>query len=382
MIPDLLAYWLTGEVGAEVTNASTTALLDVASRTWATGLMERAGIPPGLFPTLRQPGDVIGPVKGTADGEHGGLHGADGKPLPLVAVGSHDTASAVAAVPADGPNFAYISSGTWSLVGMELDRPVVTEASRTANFTNEAGIDGTVRYLRNVSGLWLLQECQRHWGKAAGPVEALLKAAAREPRLRFVIDADDPVFLPPDDMPGRIAQWLSKRGRPVPETPVEFTRCILDSLAIAYRRAVSDAQELSGRHADVVHVVGGGSRNELLCQLTADATGLPVIAGPVEATALGNVLVQARALKAAPQSLSRRLLHRLAEILRDGAHSRQKQIAEAVTAHPFAGGKPILKQTRQSRLFFRQRHDAIANIAGSGKIRVPGEAVRWSHHHR
>ena len=304
LIPDLLAYWLTGEVGAEVTNASTTALLDVASRTWATGLMERARVPPGLFPKLRQPGDVIGRVKGTADGEHGGLHGADGKPLPLVAVGSHDTASAVAAVPADGPNFAYISSGTWSLVGMELDRPVATEASRTANFTNEAGIDGTVRYLRNVSGLWLLQECQRHWGKAAGPVEALLKAAAREPRLQFVIDADDPVFLPPDDMPGRIAQWLSKRGRPVPETPVEFTRCILDSLAIAYRRAVSDAQELSGRHADVVHVVGGGSRNELLCQLTADATGLPVIAGPVEATALGNVLVQARALKAAPQSLT------------------------------------------------------------------------------
>jgi rhamnulokinase len=304
LIPDLLGYWLTGEIGVEVTNASTTALLDVARRTWATGLMERAGIPPGLFPKLRQPGDVIGPVTDHAGGEHGGLHGADGKPLPLVAVGSHDTASAVAAVPADGPDFAYISSGTWSLVGLELDRPVVTEASRAANFTNEAGLDGTVRYLRNVSGLWLLQECQRHWGPAAGPVEALLKTAAKEPRLRFVIDADDPVFLPPDDMPGRIAQWLSKRGRPVPESPAEFTRCILDSLAIAYRRALADAQRLSGRHADVVHVVGGGSRNELLCQLTADATGLPVIAGPAEATALGNVLVQARALGAAPDSLA------------------------------------------------------------------------------
>ncbi len=304
LIPDLLAYWLTGEVGAEVTNASTTALLDVASRTWATGLMERAGIPPGLFPPLRQPGDVAGQIKSTVGGEGGGLHGADGKPLQLVAVGSHDTASAVAAVPADGPNFAYISSGTWSLVGMELGRPVVTEASRAANFTNEAGIDGTVRYLRNVSGLWLLQECQRHWGPAAGPVEELLRAAAEEPPLRFVIDADDPVFLPPDDMPGRIARWLSARGRPVPQSPAEFTRCILDSLAIAYRRALTDAQELSGRHADVVHVVGGGSRNELLCQLTADATGLPVIAGPAEATALGNVLVQARALGAAPDSLA------------------------------------------------------------------------------
>ena len=303
MIPDLLGYWLTGEIGAEVTNASTTALLDVASRRWATGLMERAGIPPGLFPKLRQPGDVIGRVRDNVGAEGGRLDAADGAPLPLIAVGSHDTASAVAAVPADEQNFAYISSGTWSLVGMELGRPVVTAASRAANFTNEAGIDGTVRYLRNVSGLWLLQECQRHWGPAAGPVETLLAAAAKEPPLRFVIDADDPVFLPPDDMPGRIAAWLRKRGRPVPQSPAEFTRCILDSLAIAYRRALADAQELSGRHADVVHVVGGGSRNELLCQLTADATGLPVIAGPAEATALGNVLVQARALGAAPDSL-------------------------------------------------------------------------------
>ena len=303
MIPDLLGYWLTGEAGAEVTNASTTALLDVAERTWAAGLMKRAGIPPGLFPRLRQPGDVAGLIKSTVGGEGGRLLTEDGKPLPLIAVGSHDTASAVAAVPAAGENFAYISSGTWSLVGMELDQPVLTEASRTANFTNEAGIDGTVRYLRNVSGLWLLQECQRHWGAAAGPVEALLKAAAKEPPLRFAIDADDPVFLHPDDMPGRIAAWLAARGRPVPQSPAEFTRGILDSLAIAYRRALADAQELSGRHADVVHVVGGGSRNELLCQLTADATGLPVIAGPAEATALGNVLVQARALGAAPDSL-------------------------------------------------------------------------------
>jgi rhamnulokinase len=303
LIPDLLAYWLTGEAGAEVTNASTTALLDVSSRTWATGLMERVGISPRLFPALRQPGDMIGPVHDPSAGEGGGLAGADGKALPLIAVGSHDTASAVVAVPADGQNFAYISSGTWSLVGMELDRPVVTEASRAANFTNEAGIDGTVRYLRNVSGLWLLQECLRHWGPGADPIESLLRSAAKVPPLRFVIDADDPVFLPPDDMPGRIAAWLAGRGLPVPASPAEFTRCILDSLALAYRRALTDAQGLSGRHADVVHVVGGGSRNELLCQLTADATGLPVLAGPAEATALGNVLVQGRALGTAPGTL-------------------------------------------------------------------------------
>jgi rhamnulokinase len=298
LIPDLLGYWLTGVTGAEVTNASTTGLLDVSSRTWATGLMQRTGIPSSLFPALRQPGDVIGAVHAAEE-----LTGADGKPLPLIAVGSHDTASAVVAVPAGGPDFAYISSGTWSLVGMELDAPVLSQASRAANFTNEAGVDGTVRYLRNVSGLWLLQECQRHWGPAAGPVDALLRAAAQVAPLRFAIDADDSVFLPPGDMPRRIAVWLASRGLPVPASPAEFTRCILDSLALAYRRALGAAQSLSGRHADVVHIVGGGSRNELLCQLTADATGLPVVAGPVEATALGNVLIQGRALGAAPGTL-------------------------------------------------------------------------------
>jgi rhamnulokinase len=295
LIPDLLAYWLTGAVGAEVTNASTTALLDVSSRSWAGELMDQVGIPRGLFPPLRQPGDEIGPVRV--------LPGS----LPLLAVGSHDTASAVAAVPAASPAFAYISSGTWSLAGMELAAPVLSEASRLANFTNEAGIDGTVRFLRNVTGLWLLQECVRCWDLAAGApgsLESLLASAAAVPPLRFVIDADDPVFLPPGDMPARIVSWLSSRGLPAPASPAEVVRCILDSLALAYRRALLAAQSLSGRHADVVHVVGGGSRNELLCQLTADAAGLPVVAGPAEATALGNVLVQARALGAAPVSLS------------------------------------------------------------------------------
>jgi sugar (pentulose or hexulose) kinase len=303
MIPDLLAYWLTGAVGVEVTNASTTALLDVATRTWAVDLMKRVGIPAGLFPPLRQPGAAIGPV--TVD--RPGLRG-----MPLTAVGSHDTASAVVAVPAERADFAYISSGTWSLVGLELTGPVLSEASRLANFTNEAGIDGTVRYLRNVSGLWLLQECQRWWGDAAGSLESLLRAAADVEPLRFVIDADDPAFLPPGDMPGRIAGWLAERGLPVPSGPAETTRCILDSLALAYRRALLSALSLSGRHADVVHIVGGGSRNDLLCQLTADATGLPVLAGPAEAAALGNILVQARAVGAAPATVGglRALLRR------------------------------------------------------------------------
>jgi sugar (pentulose or hexulose) kinase len=310
LIPDLLAYWLTGSVGVEVTNASTTGLLDVTTRTWALGLIEQAGIPDGIFPPLRLPGDPIGPItagqtrvgSGDGAGRPGALAGGNAEPVPLIAVGSHDTASAVVAVPAAGPRFAYISSGTWSLVGLELDAPVLTEESRLANFTNEGGIDGTIRYLRNVTGLWLLQECVRTWGISAD-LDSLLAAAAAEDPLRYVFDADDPVFLPPGDMPTRICSWLSARDLPAPGSPAQLVRCILDSLALAYRRALLAAQSLSGRHADVVHVVGGGSRNDLLCQLTADATGLPVVAGPAEATALGNVLVQARALGAAPATL-------------------------------------------------------------------------------
>ena len=296
LIPDLLGYWLTGVIGAEVTNASTTGLLDVSSRQWAAGVMERTGIPVGLFPPLRQPGDLIGPITVGALDAPGSL----GR-LPLIAVGSHDTASAVVAVPAAERHFAYISSGTWSLAGIELSAPVLTRESQRANFTNEAGIDGTVRYLRNVTGLWLLQECLRHWGSLS--LDSLLSAAAKAAPLQFVVDADDPVFLPPGDMPARIATWLSSRGLPAPSEPAQIVRCVLDSLAMAYRRALLAAQSLSGQQADVVHIVGGGSRNALLCQLTADALGLPVVAGPAEATALGNALVQARALGAAPGSL-------------------------------------------------------------------------------
>jgi sugar (pentulose or hexulose) kinase len=284
LVPDLLAYWLTGEQGAEVTNASTTQLLDVRTRTWATGLIEKVGADPALFPKLREPGTVIG----TADG------------TPVIAVGSHDTASAVMGVPAANDRFAYISCGTWSLVGVELDRPVLTEASRAANFTNELGVDGTVRYLRNVMGLWLLQECVREWGADTAD---LLREAAGRPR-GAVIDPDEPVFLPPGDMPARIVDACRRTGQPVPADRPAIVRCIVDSLADAHRRAVEEAQELSGTEVDVVHVVGGGARNSLLCQLTADACGLPVLAGPVEATALGNVLVQARALGAVDGDLA------------------------------------------------------------------------------
>jgi rhamnulokinase len=306
LIPDLLAYWLTGEAGAEITNASTTSLLEVRTRAWATEVIEKTGLPPGIFPPLRRPGEVIGPILEPNE---------PGSPLPVIAVASHDTASAVAAVPAAGPGFAYISSGTWSLAGMELDAPVLTAAGRTANFTNEAGVDDTIRYLRNLTGLWLLQQSLRCWPGSS--LDDLLAEAARVPRLRFVIDPDDPVFVPPGDMPGRIATWLAARGESAPGGPAETVRCILDSMALGHRRAIAEAQSLSGRHADVVHIVGGGARNALLCQLTADATGLPVIAGPAEATALGNVLVQARALGAAPGDLAgMRALIRVTQPLR------------------------------------------------------------------
>jgi rhamnulokinase len=292
MLPDLLGYWLTGSAGAEVTNASTTQLLDVTTRMWATGLMERLGIPPSLFPALRAPGDVVGSLLAGPAAEAALPAG-----LPVLAVGSHDTASAVAGTPAVGPAFAFISCGTWSLVGMELAQPVLSSASQQANFTNEAGLDGTIRYLRNVMGLWLLQESVRVWARSGPtvPVSRLLVSAGRETRLRSVVDVDDPVFLAPGNMPARIAAVCRATGQAVPGPPAEVTRCILDSVALAHRQAVIDAQQLSGRHADVVHLVGGGARNRLLCQLTADACGLPVIAGPVEATAIGNILTQARA---------------------------------------------------------------------------------------
>jgi rhamnulokinase len=213
-------------------------------------------------------------------------------------VGSHDTASAVAAVPAASDAFAYISSGTWSLVGVEAPAPILTEASRGANFTNEGGVDGTTRFLRNVTGLWLLQESLRTWELAGTPetLEPLLEAAAALPSGGPVVDPDEPAFMAPGDMPTRIGAALSAAGRSLPEGRPAVVRCILDSLALAYARAVADAARLTGKTIEVVHVVGGGSRNRLLCQLTADACGLPVVAGPVEATALGNILVQARSL--------------------------------------------------------------------------------------
>lgn len=289
LIPDLIGYWLTGQVGAELTNASTTGLLDARTHEWSPELARAAGIDPSLLPPLRRPGDVVGELLPPV-AEETGLTGTS-----VVAVGSHDTASAVVGVPARSPNFAYVCTGTWSLTGLELPAPVLTEQARRANFTNELGIDGTVRFLRNIMGLWLLQESLRAWGLTSHDLPGLLAEAARAEPLTAVVDAEDTRFLAPGDMPARIADACRETDQPVPRTRGALVRCVLESLALAHRRAIREAAALSGRDVDVVHLVGGGARNELLCQLTADALGIPVVAGPVEATATGNLLTQAKA---------------------------------------------------------------------------------------
>jgi len=292
LLPDLLGYWLTGRSVAERTNASTTGLVGVESGEWDSALIERLGLPPRIFRPLVDAGTDLGGLAASA------VRGVGASRARVTTVGSHDTASAVVAIPATRDDVAYISSGTWSLVGVELERPVVSDASRLANFTNEGGVDGRVRYLHNVMGLWLLTECIRDWERAGETISlpALLQQADAVTAEVPVFDADDEAFLAPGDMPARIAAWLTAHDRPVPGSRPELVRSILQSLANAYADAVRAASELSGKRVGVVHIVGGGSQNALLCRLTADATGLPVLAGPVEATAIGNVLVQARAL--------------------------------------------------------------------------------------
>ena len=293
LIPDFLANRLTGSRSAEVTNASTTGLLS-RDGSWNDDLIARLGFPRNIFPPLVKPGTVLGTLLPAVAAETG-----LSAQTPVTAVGSHDTASAVVAVPMTTSQAAWISCGTWGLVGLELERPVLTEASREANFTNEGGVDGRVRFLHNVMGLWLLSESVRTWERESGEtidLPALLAQAAAVTAPMPVFDADDPRFLQPGDMPGRIAEALTEHGQPAPRSKAEFVRTILESLADAFARAVHTASALANAPVDVIHVVGGGSLNTLLCQITADRAGLPVLAGPVEATALGNVLVQARAV--------------------------------------------------------------------------------------
>ncbi|GAA4912493.1 rhamnulokinase [Streptomonospora salina] len=305
LIPDLLAYWLTGERGAEATNASTTGLLDVATRRWSPELAEAAGIDPALLGALRSPGERIGTLL-PGPAEHTGLDAG----TAVAAVASHDTASAVAAVPARTERFGYVSCGTWSLAGLELEAPVTAQEARAANFTNELGVDGTTRFLRNIMGLWLVQECLRAWDLDDSALPGLLQEAAAAPAFAGLIDAGDPRYLPPGGMPERISAHLRETGQAEPADRGALLRCVLESLALAHRDTLRRACALAGRDIEVVHLVGGGARNELLCQWTADALGLPVEAGPVEATAIGNLAVQARAaVPGASHADLRHLIH-------------------------------------------------------------------------
>jgi rhamnulokinase len=292
MLPDLLGFWLTGNQVAERTNASTTGLLDIASGAWNATLIDKVSFPRTLLPSLVDPGSRVGSLREDVAADIGGSTSLD-----VIAVGSHDTASAVVGVPMTEPGAAYLSSGTWSLVGVELDRPVLTEESREANFTNEGGVDGKIRYLCNVMGMWLLSESIRVWKREGQSVEltTLLDQAAAITTPVPIFDANHSSLLPPGDMPKRIAALCAEAGAPVPESPAAFTRSILESLAEAYATALDDAERLSESKINTVHIVGGGSQNALLCQLTANRTGRRVLAGPVEATAVGNVLIQGRA---------------------------------------------------------------------------------------
>ncbi|WP_262851238.1 rhamnulokinase [Mumia quercus] len=293
LVPDLISHWLNGAVGAEVTNASTTGLLDVSTGVWDAELASTLGIPAGILPTLTPPGTVLGGLLPHVREELGGHD------LTVTTVGSHDTASAVAGTVL-GPDDAYVSCGTWGLAGLELETPVLTEDARLAGFTNEGGVDGRIRFLHNVMGLWLLSESIRTWEREDGHALDLttLLAAAADAEAPLLFDVDDPRFLAPGDIPARIHAYAAEHGLPAPEGRAQITRTILESLAEAFATTLHRAADLAGRHIRRIQIVGGGALNTLLCQLTADRSGLEVLAGPVEATALGNALVQARTLGA------------------------------------------------------------------------------------
>jgi rhamnulokinase len=280
-IPDLLNYWLTGESKSEATIASTTQFFNPAQMSWATELFKRLNLPGEILCPIVTPGTLLGSMMGPPH-------------VPVYAIGGHDTASAVAAAPAgDDDNWCYISSGTWSLMGVELDKPVINEQSLKLNYTNEVGVGGKIRLLKNIAGLWLLQECKRAWsleGIEYTYDELTRMAAAARP---FSAAVDPDAFLEPGEMPRKIAEHCRARGQEPPATHGEYARAILESLALRYREVLEDLETLSGRTIEIIHIVGGGSRNGVLNQFVADCTGRRVVAGPSEATAIGNILVQA-----------------------------------------------------------------------------------------
>jgi rhamnulokinase len=289
MTPDLFHYWLSGTMSSEYTIASTSQMLHVHERRWATAQLGELAIPTDILLPLVVPGTVIGQVRPELAAD-AGLPAA----TPVIAAGAHDTASAVASIPDLDERSAFISSGTWSLVGMEVPEPVVDETSRALNFTNEGGVGNTIRLLKNVPGLWLLQESKRQWERDERVYswEEVLHHAARAEPFRSLIDPDAAAFQRPGDLPAAIRSYCRRTEQPEPESVGEVARCCLESLALRYRWVLRALERLTGHELRTVFVVGGGSRNDLLNQFTADASGLPVVAGPVEASALGNIMMQ------------------------------------------------------------------------------------------
>ena len=292
LIPDLIHNWLCGSRTSEHTNATTTQCLDAREGVWARDLAERLGIPRDIFPEVVPPATVLGPLSGKAAHETG-LGAAS-----VVAGATHDTAAAVAAVPFRRADAAYVSAGTWSLVGLEVDNPVIDDRTFGANLTNEGGVGGTVRLLRNLTGLWLLDECRRTWALADRDLdyEELLRLAVDAAPLRSLVDPNDPLFAEPGDMPARIADSCVRSGQPEPAESGAVVRCIFESLALKHAETVDLLRDATGVDPAEIHVVGGGARNGILCRWTADAAGRPVLAGPEEATTIGNLVVQAMAL--------------------------------------------------------------------------------------
>ncbi|MBK9714408.1 MAG: rhamnulokinase [Kouleothrix sp.] len=291
-IPDLLNFWLTGQRVCEFTNATTTQCYDPRAGDWATPVLDAIGIPRRIFPPVVMPGTLLGALQPEV-AEETGAHD-----LPVVAPACHDTGSAVAAVPAEAPGFAWLSSGTWSIMGFESPEPVITAQSLAFNLTNEGGVGGTFRCSKNIMGLWLVQECRRTWAAQGHDWSYgdLAQLAAEAAPLVALVDPDAEEFFKPGDMPERIRAFCRRTGQPAPEGPGAVVRCVLESMALKYRWVLDRLETVAGRRLDPIHIIGGGAQNRLLNQLTADATGRSVIAGPVEATAIGNILVQAIAL--------------------------------------------------------------------------------------
>lgn len=290
LIPDLLNYWLTGHKVVEYTNATTTQMLDSHQRNWSTDIISRLGLPTHILPKLVQPGTIIGNIAADVMNEIG-----FSQPVPVVAPGTHDTASAVAGIPHLDEKSVYLSSGTWSLMGIEIAEPIINETALQFNFTNEGGVAGTIRFLKNVAGLWLLQECKRIWeqdGHSYSWDDLLAQAEVAEP-FRSIIDPDHADFLNPSDMPAAIRVFCQRTHQSEPDSIGAVVRCCLESLALRYRWVFTALETLVGHRLETIRIVGGGSQNRLLSQLTADACQRPVVTGPVEATALGNLMVQA-----------------------------------------------------------------------------------------